>query len=77
MFVQVYSLLSAPTEDAPRLVQLALLQGSAGKRIRAGFANYYKKVRRSSQRNGVCVTLQVCNDHDSPKCCDFLLYISS
>lgn len=42
---KVYSLLSAPTEDTLRLVELALLQGSAGQRMAKGLAKYYKKVR--------------------------------
>lgn len=41
----MYSLLSAPTDDTPRLVELALLQGSAGQRMAKGLAKYYKKVR--------------------------------
>lgn len=45
---QVYALLSAPPPDAPRLVELALLQGLAGKRLREGLLNYYRKVNRDS-----------------------------
>lgn len=47
---QVYSLLSAPPADAPRLVELALVQGSAGKRLRAGLLNFYKKVGVAQQQ---------------------------
>ncbi|CAN0451664.1 unnamed protein product, partial [Ectocarpus sp. 12 AP-2014] len=50
---QVYSLLSAPTADTPRLVELALLQGSAGQRMAQGLAKYYKKPSAESLKKVV------------------------
>lgn len=44
---KVYALLSAPSADAPRLVELALSQGSAGKRLQQGLLNYYRKVSQA------------------------------
>lgn len=37
-------MLRAPDSETPRLVKLALMQGSAGKRLRDGLLDYYKKV---------------------------------
>ncbi|CAM9882856.1 unnamed protein product, partial [Hapterophycus canaliculatus] len=50
---QVYSLLSAPTAETPRLVELALLQGTAGQRTAKGLAKYYKKPSSESLKKVV------------------------